>query len=116
MSDRLADDGLTSIVSGSIDGSNATDAALTSTDGAATMTRTDTGDFTVTFGAAFNSAPIVTASITGAVVATEAQTVQIITTAATDVTFTTLNTSGTTVAVAAADLDFAFMAIGSRNR
>lgn len=118
MAIALLDNGLTGIISGSINGSAATDAVLTSTDGAATLTATGSGVQTVTFGASFNSAPAVTANCVDATfAATDGPQVVVIAAVSTDaVTFNTATTGGSAANGALADLDFHFMVIGSRNR
>lgn len=50
------------VVYGNITASDGTDAALTTNDGSATLARNAAGNFTVTFGDAFLSAPSVVAS------------------------------------------------------
>lgn len=61
-SSLLSNLGQLHVVTGKITASAGTDAALTSNDGSASLTRNATGNFTVTFGQPFLSAPIVTAS------------------------------------------------------
>ena len=115
------DKGQHQMVAGSIDASAGTDAVLTSADGAATMTRNDAGDYTVTFGAAFLSAPIITATPVDATFSTdETHMVTGVAVNATDVQFnvitTTTNATATDIASALADIDFHFMCVGARNR
>jgi hypothetical protein len=62
MSTILSNLGQASLVTGSVTVSAGTDAALTSNDGSASLTRNAAGNYTVTFGHAFLSAPVVTAN------------------------------------------------------
>lgn len=121
------DSGEFSILAGTINGSQGTDAVLTSGDGAATLTATGSGVQTVTFGAGFNSSPIISATILDAALDTDALHGVTITSIATDaeglysaVTFTTTttttNATATDILTAAADLDFHFTVMGPRNR
>ena len=115
------DSGGFSILTGTINGSQGTDAVLTSSDGAATLTATGSGVQTVTFGASFNSSPTVTACVVDATLSTDEVHGITITSVSTDaVTFTTTTTTtngvATEILTAAADLDFHFTVMGSRNR
>jgi hypothetical protein len=121
MSSLLSQLGQGHIVTGTVTASDGTDAALTSNDGSASLARTATGDYTVTFGQAFLSAPTVVANTIDAAQATTAGhivTIQTVTT--TDVGFDVLTlsqaagTSATDLA-ALADIDFSFMAFGLRD-
>lgn len=118
MGTSLLDTGLTAVISGSINGSAGTDAVLTSSDGAATLTATGSGVQTVTFGASFNSAPVVTGNaIDDTYAATDGVVVVQIAAVSTDaVTFNTATTGGSAANGALADLDFHFVVIGARNR
>lgn len=115
------DSGEFTILSGSINGSQGTDAVLTTSDGAATLTATGSGVQTVTFNHSFNSTPIVCANIVDATFATtEAHGVAIQAVSTDAVTFhthtSTTNGTATDILTAAADLDFHFMVMGVRNR
>jgi len=77
--------------------------------------------FAVTFGASFNSSPTVTACVVDATLSTDEVHGITITSVSTDaVTFTTTTTTtngtATEILTAAADLDFHFTVMGSRNR
>lgn len=114
--------GQTSAISGSINGSAGTDAVLTTSDGAASLTVNGTGDFTVTFGSSFLSTPVVVATPVDATFATtesHSVTVQAVSTASVQFNVVTLTQAAGTDAQdlsALADIDFAFVAIGARNK
>ena len=112
------DTGDFSILAGSVDASQATDAVLTTADGAATLTRGGVGDYTITFGAAFRAAPVAFGSVVDATFAATdgAHVVEIAAVAATDIQFRILDTGGSAANGAVADLDFHFVVMGSRNR
>jgi pyruvate/2-oxoglutarate/acetoin dehydrogenase E1 component len=85
------------------------------------MTRNGTGDYTITFGANFRSAPVVTANPIDATFATtevHSVTVESVSTASAAFTVVTTTTNGTATDIlsAAADIDFNFVIIGSRDR
>lgn len=105
---------------GLIDASNGTDAVLAGNDGSATLTRDGTGQYTVTFGDAFVSAPHVTANCVDATFATtevHGVTLRAVSTAsaAFDIYTSTTNGTATDILSALADIDFQFVAIGTRN-
>lgn len=113
------DSGQIQIVEGQVSASGT--AALTTRDGAATLTDNGTGDFTITFGQSFLSTPTVVANIVDATDATtEAHSVAITAVDSDSVQFavktTTTNGTATDILSALADIDFHFMAIGARNR
>jgi len=118
------DDGHTAIIAAQIDGTGT--AAITTSDGAATLTDNGTGDYTVTFGSNFLSAPTVVATVIDATYATTDQPAIVILSVATDavrfncmmhVDHTGAGTDATTLSVGAlADMDFHMVAIGKRNR
>ena len=114
----LGDSGHTQIVAGSVTGSSGTDAAITSQDGSLTLTVGGTGDFTITFGSAFLSAPVVVGNVVDATYAATdgPHVVEIAAVAATDVQLRIVDAGGSAADGAVADLDFHFMAIGKRNR
>lgn len=114
--DRL---GMGHIIAGSV--SAGTDAALTTTDGAASLTRNGAGDFTVTFGQNFNASPVVVANIVDATDSTdEAHSIALASVGTDGVQFnvktTTTNGTATEILSALADIAFHFIAIGSRNK
>jgi len=105
------------MIAGRINASAGTDAVLTDNDGAATLTRGGTGDYTVTFVDNFNAAPVVTCAVVDATFSTLAEYSMVIQAVATSsVQFNVvLNATNATV-TALADMDFHFMVVGSRER
>ena len=118
MANWLLDGGNVSLLSGSIDASAGSGAVLTTSDGAATMVRGGTGDYTVTFVSDFLSAPVVVGNVVDATFAATdgAHVVEIASVATTDVAFRVIDTGGSAADGAVADLDFHFVVIGKRNR
>lgn len=106
------------IVSGIITASAATDAALTSNDPTATLTRNGAGDYTVTFGKVFNASPYVFAQLVRATFATNmAQAdIEVYSRATNAVKFNISQTALAGTVSALADTgDIQFVAIGARN-
>ena len=106
------------LVHGKITGSDATDAALTCNDGSATLTRNAAGDYTVTFGEVFLSAPTVTGSavfsLGTATAATDAPTVTMESVDTNAVVFNVVETCAGTTGIQL-DADMYFIAVGMRN-
>lgn len=112
MSSVLSDLGNLHVVTGKITGGD----TLASNDGSATLTDNGTGDWTVNFGQAFLSAPIVTATcVVATVAATDINEVTVESVTATDVTFITRTYTQNATVAAAADININFTAIGLRN-
>ena len=114
--------GMDQIVHGKVTGVLATDAALTSNDGSATLARsTDTnGLYTITFGQAFNAVPTVNVTIVDATFSTDAANGAVILAAATNSVQiqcweAVTNGAGTDILNVATDLSFHFTAFGDRN-
>lgn len=105
------------LVAGKITATAGTAAALTCNDGSAKLTRGNTGDYTVNFGQAFLSAPVVVVTAVDATFATDTSVhvvAQVVSASAAQ--FNIFTTTGTTVTVALADAaDLHFMAFGKRN-
>ena len=110
------------LVFGKITSSAGTAATLTSNDGSATMSRAAAGDYTVTFGDAFLTAPLVVANIVDATFATTATHTVVVKASATGsvqfnmatLTLTGATTSADSLALADGG-DISFMAFGLRN-
>ena len=118
MSDAFGDSGNYQVSAGKVAASAGT---LTTNDGSASIADNGTGDFTITFGHAFLSAPFVTANIVDPTDSTDAaHSVAIAAVTATDVQFnvktTVTNGTATDIVSALADVDFHYMAIGKRDR
>lgn len=110
----------TAVIAGSV-AANGTTPTLTSTDGAASVTSDGAGVVTITFGAAFRSAPVVTANVVDATFATtEVHGVAIasVSTASAVLNTYTSTTNGTATDIvsALADLSLHFTVIGNRDR
>lgn len=109
------------IVSGVINATAGTAAVLTSNDGSATLTRNAAGDYTVTFGDAFLSTPVVTTQCLDATLSTLAGPFCNLISSATNAARITIidearSVVGTGVARALADAgDIHFIAVGMRN-
>ena len=123
MATSLLDTGLTAVISGKVDASSGTDAVLTTTDGAASMSRAAAGEYTITFGQNFNSAPVVVAtpviSIGTATASTDVVVCSLESVTVSDFTIQLLDVVGGTDAtdgVQSDAADFHFIVIGSRNR
>lgn len=117
-SSSLANLGQAHLIAGSISASGT--AALTTNDGSAALTDNGTGDFTVTFGQSFLSVPAVVATIIDPTDSTtQAHSVAIlsVSTAAVRFNVKTVTTNGTATDIlsALADVNFNFMAFGTRN-
>lgn len=117
MATMLTNQPQANIVYGVIDASNGTDAVYTGNDGSVTLARGGTGDYTVTFGQAFLSAPVITGAVVDATFAATdgAHVVELAAVAAGSVQFRILDTGGSAADGAVADLDFHFIAVGKRN-
>jgi len=110
------------IVTGLITATDATDAALTSNDGSATLTRVAAGEYTVTFGDVFLSAPhaVGTAvqALGTATVSTDSVVILIESVATNAVTFNCVDVVGGTDATQGAQSDagnIEFIVVGQRN-
>lgn len=115
MSSVLSDLGNLHIVTGVITGSG-TDSTMTTNDGSAELTGNGTGDYTVTFGSTFLSAPVVVASpVVATVAATDINEVTVESIATSSVTFIYRTYTQNATVAAAADGNITFAAIGLRN-
>lgn len=113
--------GMLHVVTGTVNASQGTDATLSSNDASATLARDGTGQYTVTFGQAFMSAPVIVAQTVDATFATTAaHTASVLAsasgTAQFDIVTTTTNGTATDILSALADIDFGFVAIGLRDK
>jgi hypothetical protein len=95
-------------------------ASVDCNDGSVTLTDNGTGDYTLTFGDVFLSAPTVVANIVDATDSTDAaHSVAVVSAATNAVQFNTKTTvtngAATDILSSLADLNFTFMAFGKRN-
>ena len=116
MAEAILDSGNVHIVRGSVDASAGTLAVITSPDGAATLTRTAAGNYTINFIAAFRAAPNVTVTAVKANSTTVITSAILVSVAATAAVVNIVDYTQAATITALADHDFQFIAIGPRNR
>jgi len=116
MAEALLDSGNVHVIAGLVDMSNGTDSVLASRDGAATSVNAATGIATITFGAAFRSAPNVVATVVKANSTTVISTAILTSVTATDCVVNVVDYTQAATITALADRDFQVMIIGSRDR
>ena len=112
--------GRLSIITGTVTG-NGTDSTVSANDGSLTITGNGTGDYTLTFGQAFTSTPIVVAQVVDATFSTDAANgVSVKASATNSVQFNAweavTNGTATDILNAAADLNIGFVVVGTRDR